>query len=115
MENSGLAKEDLDKIKEVFSKYEQIEKVLIYGSRAMGTFQPASDIDLVLIGENIDSNLQTQIEFDLDDLMLPYKLDISIYKRITNPELIDHINRVGKELYNKKHNENTTTYKRNAE
>lgn len=99
MESSGLTKKDIDSIKAVFLKYAPIEKVLIYGSRAKGNYKPASDIDLTLIGENIDLNLQQEIEFELDDLMLPYKFDISIYHRITNPEFLDHINRVGKEFY----------------
>jgi len=108
MENSGLTKKDIDSIKTIFSKYKQIEKVLIYGSRAKGNYKPASDIDLTLIGRGIDLSLQLKIEFDLDDLMLPYKFDISIYHKITDPEFIDHINRVGKEFYTRKSSEGTT-------
>ena len=107
MKNTGLTREEIELINAVFSKYIEIEKVLIYGSRAMGNYKLASDIDLTLIGREIDMNLQLKIEFDLDDLMLPYKFDISIYNRITNPEFIDHINRVGKEFYNKKKIEGT--------
>lgn len=99
MDSSGLTKKDIDSIKAVFLKYARIEKVLIYGSRAKGNYKPASDIDLTLVGENIDLSLQQEIEFDLDDLMLPYKFDVSIYHKITNPEFLDHINRVGKEFY----------------
>lgn len=113
MDNSGLTKEEITSIRAVFSKYQQVEEVLIYGSRAMGNFKPASDIDLTLIGKDIDLSLQTNIEFDLDDLMLPYKFDISIYDKITNPKFLDHINRVGKKIY-KKSNEGTTLYERNA-
>ena len=101
MSNSGLSKEDIELIKSVLSNYHQIEKVLIYGSRAKGNYKPSSDIDLALIGDNIDMALQTKIEFDLDDLLLPYKFDISIYDRITNPEFIKHIDRVGTEFYNR--------------
>ena len=99
MSNSGLSYEEIDRIKAVFSKYNQIEKVIIYGSRSMGNYKPASDIDLTLIGRGIDSNLQRKIEFDLDDLMLPYKFDISLYDKITNPEFINHIERRGREFY----------------
>ena len=84
MDNSGLTKEEVAGIRAVFSKYQQIEEVLIYGSRAMGNFKIASDIDLTLIGKHIDLSLQTKIEFDLDDLMLPYKFDVSIYDKITS-------------------------------
>lgn len=105
MENSGLTKDDIFNIKSVFSNYPQIEEALIYGSRAMGNFKSASDIDISLIGDEIDLSLLNQIEFDLDDLMLPYKFDISIYHKIKNPEFLDHINRVGKNIYKRKINQ----------
>ncbi|WP_375578589.1 nucleotidyltransferase domain-containing protein [Marivirga tractuosa] len=102
MENSGLTKEDIYNIKSVFSNYPQIEEALLYGSRAMGNYKSASDIDISLIGDEIDLSLINQIEFDLDDLMLPYKFDLSIYHKIKNPEFLDHINRVGKNIYKRK-------------
>ena len=101
MENSGLTEETIDRIKAVFAKYKHIESVLIYGSRAMGNYRPASDIDLTLKGKNIDMSLQNKIEFDLDDLMLPCKFDICIYEKITNPKFREHIKKVGKEIYKK--------------
>ncbi|SMG35197.1 Predicted nucleotidyltransferase [Marivirga sericea] len=104
MENSGLTKDDIFNIRSVFSNYPQIEEALIYGSRAMGNYRPASDIDISLIGDDIDLSLLNQIEFDLDDIMLPYKFDVSIYHKIHNPELLDHINRVGKNLYQRRMN-----------
>lgn len=110
MEKSGLTKGEINRIKAIFSKYKQIEKVLIYGSRAKGNYRPSSDIDLSLIGRNIDLGLQLKIEFDLDDLMLPYKFDISIYDKITNPEFIEHIDRVGKEFYKRKSSEDTAIH-----
>ncbi len=101
MKNSGLKPEDIAKIKAVFAKYKQVDKVLIYGSRAMGNYKPASDIDLCLKGNEVDFSLQLKIEFDLDDLMLPLKFDISIYHQLSNPEFIDHIDRQGKVFYNR--------------
>lgn len=98
MENSGLTKEMIDRIKAIFSKYKQIESVLIYGSRAMGNYRPSSDIDLTLKGK-IDLRLQTKIVFDLDDLMLPYKFDISVYNKILSDKFLEHINKEGKEIY----------------
>src|SRR5690606_22458457 len=97
----GLLQDDINRIKTIFSKYDQIEEVVIYGSRAMGTYKPASDIDITLIGKDIDLDVQQQIEFDLDDLLLPYKFDISIYDKINNHDFFDHIQRVGKEFYKK--------------
>ncbi len=97
--NTGLTEKEKEAIIKVFSKYPEIEKVILYGSRAMGNFKPASDIDLSLVGDGVSLSLLSKIETDLDDLLLPYKFDISIYNKITNPEFLDHINGVGKSIY----------------
>ncbi len=97
----GLEDIDIQKIKAVFAGYPQINEVIIYGSRAMGNFRPASDIDFTLKGNALDLDILFKIERELDDLLLPYKLDISIFENISNSDLIDHINRVGESFYNK--------------
>lgn len=98
-QKTGLTSEEWYDIRAVFSKYPEIERVILYGSRAMGNHQPASDIDLTLIGDDINSGVLTEITFGLDDLMLPYKFDLSVYGDISNEALIDHIKRVGIVLY----------------
>ena len=65
----------------------------------MGNFKPYSDIDLTMIGTNLDLTIQQKIETQLDDLLLPYKIDLSIFQQIKNQDLIDHITRVGKKFY----------------
>ncbi|WP_026905227.1 nucleotidyltransferase domain-containing protein [Pedobacter glucosidilyticus] len=97
----GLEPNDILKIKTVFMEYPQLDSVLIYGSRAKGNYRPASDIDLTLIGKDLTSSLLSEIEFKLDDLLLPYKFDISIYDKITDIQFLDHIHRIGKEFYKK--------------
>ena len=91
----GLKESDIELIQTVLSNYKEVYKVLIYGSRAKGTFKPASDIDLTLLGEKLNLTIQHKIENDLDDLMLPYLFDISIFNQISNTDLVEHINRVG--------------------
>lgn len=99
MGDFGLTKEEVKNIQGVFTKYQKVKTATIYGSRAKGTHKPVSDIDLSLKGEEIDLALQQNLEFDLDDLMLPYKFDITIYDKLTNPEFVNHIDRIGKEFY----------------
>jgi predicted nucleotidyltransferase len=99
MEDFGLTKEEIKNIQAVFAKHEEIKTVTIYGSRAKGTYRPASDIDLALKGNKLDLALQQNLEFELDDLMLPYKFDITIYEKLANPEFIAHIDRVGIAFY----------------
>lgn len=108
MKNYGLSKKHLEAIKLVFSKHKEVAAALIYGSRAIGSHEPSSDIDLTLKGKNLDLSLQTKIEHDLDELLLPYKFDINIYDRISNPDLVEHIDRVGQEIYRRNHHEVNT-------
>ena len=97
--NYGLKEEVIKKIGSLFSNYAQIEKVILYGSRAKGNFTDGSDIDLTLIGNGLEFNTLLKILTDIDNLMLPYKFDISLYNSISDVELLDHIKRVGKYLY----------------
>ncbi len=94
----GLSNEDIDKIKVVFAKFPEIERVVIYGSRVKGNYKPSSDIDLTLVGEKLNLTLLQTLENEIDDLLLPYKFDISIFHQISNPDLINHIERVGREF-----------------
>jgi len=93
--NFGIASEHLEKIRKVFCKYPQVKQVILFGSRAKGTHREGSDIDLALKGRGLDSRLLTQIALDYDKLYLPWKLDVIIYDTIENPELKDHVDRVG--------------------
>jgi type I restriction enzyme S subunit len=98
----GLRSSDIEKITEVFSKYPDVQKVILYGSRAKGNYKNGSDIDLTMVGDSLDLTIQFKIENDLDDLLLPYGIDLSIFSKISNTDLVDHINRVGKVFYTKK-------------
>jgi predicted nucleotidyltransferase len=93
---------DIDKIKLIFANYPDIDKAILYGSRAKGNYWEGSDIDISLIGNNINLSKLLRIETGLDDLLLPNNIDVSIFDNIKNPELIDHIKRVGIIFYEKK-------------
>ncbi|PCI97914.1 MAG: hypothetical protein COB15_06970 [Flavobacteriales bacterium] len=97
----GLADKTIQLINLVFSEYEDIEEVIIYGSRVKGSFKNGSDIDLTLKGKDLTLKTMFSIEDKLDDLLLPYTIDISIFSQINNSELIDHINRLGEVFYQK--------------
>lgn len=94
----GLSTEDINKIKEVIARFPEVERVIIYGSRAKGNYKPSSDIDLTLVGEKLTLTLLQTLENEIDDLLLPYKFDISNFHHISNPDLINHIERVGMEF-----------------
>lgn len=97
--NYGLKESTIQKINSVFENYSQVDEAVIYGSRIKGNYQNGSDIDLTLKGKFLSLQLLFSIESDLDDLLLPYKIDLSIYDKIENQDLIDHILRVGISFY----------------
>lgn len=97
----GLKETYIQQIQSVFAEYPAIEKAILYGSRAKGIYRKGSDIDLTLVGQTLDFNLLIKIENKLDDLLLPYNIDLSILHKIENLDLIEHIERVGKIFYEK--------------
>ncbi len=97
----GLRQTDVEKIRKTLIKYQEIEKAIVYGSRAKGNYKNNSDIDLTLVGEKLNSKIMNNLEWQIDDLLLPYTFDISIMTQISNPDLVEHINRVGKVIYEK--------------
>ena len=97
----GLKEKNIEQINGVFVQYPQIEKVILYGSRAKGNFKNGSDIDLTLNGNGLNLSVINKISLELDDLLLPYSFDVSIFKQISNPDLVEHIKRVGIIFYEK--------------
>lgn len=95
----GLKENIIEQINSVFEKFPQVEEVVIYGSRAKGNYREGSDIDFTLKGKNLNHKLLNSISLELDKLFLPYILDISIYDKISNRDLIEHIKSAGKVFY----------------
>jgi predicted nucleotidyltransferase len=98
-EHFGLTIEEVAAMQQVFSGFTEVEKVMIYGSRVRGNHKPYSDIDMTLIGQNISDYTVTEIDFALDDLLMPYKIDLSVFDKINNSDLVTEISKFGKELY----------------
>ena len=95
----GLSIDDWAKLTALFKKNEHIERVVLYGSRAKGNFKPFSDVDITLFGSELTQSDLSQLLVDIDDLLLPYQFDVSLFKSLKNEELIAHIERVGIEIY----------------
>ena len=95
----GLNDEIWIKITHIFIEFDEVKEVILYGSRAKGDYKQGSDIDLTIVGQDVNSKIVYRILEKLDDLMLPYTFDLSIYHQIGNAELTEHIKRVGKTVY----------------
>jgi predicted nucleotidyltransferase len=97
--DTGLSPKTIHALEGVFKQFDAIDKVVLYGSRALGTHKPGSDIDLALFGKNVTPDLIASIAILIDDLLLPYTLDLTAYDLIDNLALREHIDRVGIELF----------------
>jgi predicted nucleotidyltransferase len=98
----GLPQSAVVKICTVLSHYPQVEKAILYGSRAKGNYKNGSDIDLTLRGgKELTLNMLYRIMDELDDLFLPYTIDLSIFNNIHDPDVIEHIQRVGVTFYDR--------------
>jgi len=95
----GLTEATIGKIHGVFARFPEVEKAILYGSRAKGNFKTGSDIDLTLCGPSLTPDLRSAIASELDDLLLPYTIDLSIFSELNHAELRDHIQRVGVAFY----------------
>ncbi|MFZ5820733.1 MAG: nucleotidyltransferase domain-containing protein [Chloroflexota bacterium] len=96
----GLKENTIHKICTVLSHYPQVDKAILYGSRAKGNYKNGSDIDLTLQGgPGLTLNVLYKIMDELDDLLLPYTIDLSIFDQISDPDVVEHIQRAGVTFY----------------
>ncbi|MCE1273070.1 MAG: nucleotidyltransferase domain-containing protein [Chlorobiaceae bacterium] len=98
----GLNELTIAKIHGVLAQYRQVEKAILYGSRARGNYKTGSDIDLTLLGgHDLDLSVLYHIMDEIDELFLPYTFDISILRSINDQDVLDHIKQFGKVFYEK--------------
>jgi len=99
----GLTEATIQQICDVLARRPEVEKAVLYGSRAKGNYRNGSDIDLALFGSSdLTLDVLYRISDELDDLLLPYSIDLSIHHHISDPAVIEHIQRVGLLFYEKK-------------
>ena len=96
----GLLDRDMHYIEKALKECKEIDKAVVFGSRALGNYKIGSDVDIALIGKAITEETLN----NLDDLLneqypLPYFFDLLHYEEINNEKLKKHIDTVGKELY----------------
>ena len=96
---TGLSDMQISRILSVISSHPGVYQAILFGSRAMGTHRYGSDIDIALDGDDLTLEDLLRFHIVIDDLNLPFMVDLVHIQEITNSDLIDHIKRVGKVLY----------------
>ena len=96
----GLPPEDIELIVKEISAFKEIEKALVFGSRAKGNYRQGSDVDIFLKGDNLSIHHKASLSWKLnEETILSWNFDILIYKDLNNQDLKDHINRLGIQIY----------------
>ncbi len=98
----GLSQKQCQLIEEVLEQFEEIEKVVIFGSRATDKYKPASDIDLAVFGKDITVTILDKFYSALDDLPLPFMFDLLNYSKISNTSLKSKIDSYGKIFFERR-------------
>lgn len=95
----GLKDVEISALCNVLASVPEVEEAIIYGSRARGTNRISSDIDITLNGSNLTYLQLALLDAKIDDLYLPYFVDLSLFSMLRNTDLIESIEREGKVLY----------------
>jgi len=97
--SDGLKPGHREAIIAILSANPRVERAVLFGSRAMGTFTETSDIDIVLFGNDLTLTDQASLAGALAELSIPQRVDILVYHRIENEALREHIHKHGVEWF----------------
>jgi len=94
----NLNKELLEEIIDICKRHAEIEKVVLFGSRARGDNSPKSDIDLAIYAnsnfsdfiEDMENNTRTLLEFDFSNM-----------RTVKDEFFIEQVNKEGIIIYEK--------------
>ncbi len=96
----GLSPEDMQDVCRAIEATPEIERVVLFGSRAKGTAKRGSDVDLALWGKSLDRSALLDLSVRLNqEGLLPYQFDLVDFQTIDNVALREHIERVGIVVY----------------
>ena len=97
--NFGIYPDSYVAILGELKKHPEIEKVVIFGSRAMGNYKKGSDIDIAIFGKNITFRVLSDIHYMLnEEIPVPYFFDIIHFESLKTEKLKKHIETKGKLL-----------------
>ena len=95
----GLKESELKVIIDYLKNFKEVQKVVIFGSRARGDYKEYSDIDLCVFTLNSATRIELPSKEELDNLRVPYLFDLAIWNQITNEKFKDRILRDGVVIY----------------
>ena len=83
----------------ILERHASVRKASLFGSRAMGTHSPSSDIDLALEGDRLTLEDLGRLAADFGESSLPVAVDLLRTDTISSEPLKAHIARHGAVLW----------------
>lgn len=96
---TGISKRFISELQKYCLTNDQIEKILLFGSRARGDYKSSSDIDLAIFTGKSSHTQQNLIEQDIHEMLTPLKIDVVFMDRLTKEKLIANIKKEGVVIY----------------
>ena len=97
--NTGLSHRQTETLRRILARHaDNIERVDIFGSRAQGTHRPKSDLDLVIHGSLIESQID-RLWTLFQESNLPFSVDVKSYHLTRYAPLKAHMDTVRKTLF----------------
>jgi uncharacterized protein len=96
---TGISKRFINELQSYCSKNHQLEKILLFGSRARGDYHRSSDIDLAVFTKRISHTEQNLIGHAINEMSTPLKIDVVFMDRLKKEKLISNIIKEGVIIY----------------
>ena len=101
----GLKERHRQAVIDIIAANARVERAVLFGSRATGTFRPASDVDVALFGDRLSMSDQANLAAAIEDLTIPQRVHLLLYGTVDSAAICKHIETHGVEWYRRRDNE----------
>lgn len=104
----GLTEAQLEETLRVIASVENLKHAVLFGSRAIGNYKEASDVDIAIDGEGVDVMVASHLKYLLEEeTFLPFFFDVVAIPTLEDKGLLEHIRTEGVQLWPQPENSKT--------
>lgn len=98
----GLKERHRKAVIDIIAANGRVERAVLFGSRATGTFTPTSDVDVALFGDRLSLTDQANLAAAIEDLTIPQRVHFLLYGTVDSIALRKHVESHGVEWYRRR-------------
>ena len=95
----GLKERHRRAVIDIIAANARVERAVLFGSRATGTFRPASDVDVALFGDRLSTSDHAHLAAAIEELTIPQRVHLLLCGTVDSAALREHIETQGIEWY----------------